>query len=706
MFNILILAIAVAAWHLPSLGLFDCINSALIEDQLLFAGLSSSNILAAINITDGSTLWRHHLPNAYRLVASKTVAVLEYVPASNSTLLKIYDSLDGLILNEMYLPHPAMGLSQDDAYLYIYSKPAMYQVDWAANIVSKEPKRPPPRESCLKTGTEYTVGDYSLVVQPEGGLQTYLNSRLQWTYAPVSSEQVVFVDKPYTLSSPAPVRLGLDLQSWKLRWSLLSDRFKVLLSPTSLKRNLHDYLESKTHPDFGLEKIMVRLSTDGSLHAIDTVDPKTELWSTDSLLPRNSFAHPILVSNETIYVANTSAVFAIHGITGDITSTHFGCVSANPGWFFLVDGIPAYISQSGESVHIDNTPYTPDNDLFLHASTDKDVRGYVLEKGKPRIRDIWHFKAPKGFSIRNTAVKDPADTVGSVGRVLGDRSALFKYLYPNAMAVIMVNDVTGEVLFVLLDLVSGQPLVTYEGDKIDPNTPILLTYGEHYVVATYLSITEQTRATVILVWDLYESYKPNIRLTRPLESSALKKNLKPAVYFKSYLFDADIVALSFSRTLHGITSKNLLLATREGRILSMPRMFLDGRRPVYSAWLGDSSRSKKSPLSKVEAMEGLIAYEPEIPDNEKLLISGASYVHGTRHIVCYPSHLESTLHVVSYGEDIFYTQISPSNTFDMLPETFSKSQIVLTCAALTIAVYILKRLADRKQVRHKWKVAT
>ena len=67
-----------------------------------------------------------------------------------------------------------------------------------------------------------------------------------------------------------------------------------------------------------------------------------------------------------------------------------------------------------------------------------------------------------------------------------------------------------------------------------------------------------------------------------------------------------------------------------------------------------------------------------------------------------PSLLESTSLVFAYGLDLFSTRIAPSNTFDILSESFNKVQLVLTVVGLAVAILITKPIVRSKRVKERW----
>jgi ER membrane protein complex subunit 1 len=77
-------------------------------------------------------------------------------------------------------------------------------------------------------------------------------------------------------------------------------------------------------------------------------------------------------------------------------------------------------------------------------------------------------------------------------------------------------------------------------------------------------------------------------------------------------------------------------------------------------------------------------------------------VANTQRVITAPALLESTSLVFAYGLDMFLTRVAPSNTFDVLSESFNKVQLVFTISGLALAIIITKPMVRRKKLREKW----
>ena len=95
--------------------------------------------------------------------------------------------------------------------------------------------------------------------------------------------------------------------------------------------------------------------------------------------------------------------------------------------------------------------------------------------------------------------------------------------------------------------------------------------------------------------------------------------MHPHVIAQTYLFDHPISALSSTTTRHGITSRDLLVAT-PNQLISLPKRLLDPRRPVIP---------KNGKIKGEEKEEGLLAYDPVIPDERKWTISHVNEVRAS-----------------------------------------------------------------------------
>ncbi|XP_043531792.1 ER membrane protein complex subunit 1 isoform X3 [Chiloscyllium plagiosum] len=255
------------------------------------------------------------------------------------------------------------------------------------------------------------------------------------------------------------------------------------------------------------------------------------------------------------------------------------------------------------------------------------LNGFRLHKDL-RTEEIWEVVIPtETQKIVIVKGKRSNEHVHSQGRVMGDRSVLYKYQYWNTKS--RRNEMT------VLEL--------YEG-------------------------TEQYNSTAF---------------------SSLDRPFSPIIFQQSYIFPSAISLVEATITDKGITSRHLLIGLHSGGILSLPKAFLDPRRPEVP-----SEQSRE---------ENLIPYAPELPIRSEWYINYNQSVSRVRGIYTAPSGLESTCLVVVYGLDIFQTRVYPSKQFDVLKDDYDYVLISSVLFGLVFTTMITKRLAQVKLLNRAWR---
>jgi len=189
--------------------------------------------------------------------------------------------------------------------------------------------------------------------------------------------------------------------------------------------------------------------------------------------------------------------------------------------------------------------------------------------------------------------------------------------------------------------------------------------------------------------ELYEGSGPDDKTRSSDMSSYSDGSVNVTAFEQAYVFPHAITALSPTTTKFGMTSKDLIVASRTHQIQSIQRRLLDPRRP-----------NRK--VTAEEQEEFLVPYEPVLTNDPKRVLSHHYEVANIQRIVTSPALLESTSLVFAYGLDMFLTRVAPSSTFDVLNENFNKVQLVLTVSGLALAIMFTKPMVRRKQLREKW----
>uniref|UniRef100_A0A8C9EN61 ER membrane protein complex subunit 1 n=1 Tax=Pavo cristatus TaxID=9049 RepID=A0A8C9EN61_PAVCR len=289
------------------------------------------------------------------------------------------------------------------------------------------------------------------------------------------------------------------------------------------------------------------------------------------------------------------------------------------------------------------------------------LSGFRLKKDLT-TEESWQVSIPTEVQrIVTVKGKRSSEHVHSQGRVMGDRSVLYKSLNPNLLAVVTEStDTHHERTFVGIFLIDG---VTAKG-------PVHIG-----------AIAKLTRGRLLIIL---------CDFLLPLHSfSSLDRPLLPQVLQQSYIFPSAISAMEATITERGITSRHLLIGLPSGAILSLPKALLDPRRPEIPT---EQSRE-----------ENLIPYSPDVQIHAERFINYNQTVSQIRGIYTSPSGLESTCLVVAYGLDIYQTRVYPSKQFDVLKDDYDYVLISSVLFGLVFATMITKRLAQVKLLNRAWR---
>lgn len=303
----------------------------------------------------------------------------------------------------------------------------------------------------------------------------------------------------------------------------------------------------------------------------------------------------------------------------------------------------------------------------------KSVEGRIVNNGK--LDTLWRVDLPG--SLVATAFARPEE-IASVGRVLGDRGVLYKYLSRSLMAAASITE-DQRLVLQLIDTADGSIMHTATHAHVGADKPVRLVVSENWLAYHYW-VEGQVKGYQMTISELYHG-------GRNEKSGSQRGTGKLNVISRSFLYDRPVRALGATTTAQGITTRDVLVATAD-QVAVVPRRMLDPRRPAT--------------LSASDKEEFLIPYEPVLPDDPKLVLSHAYTVLGADKFTVTPTLLESTALVAVHGLDIFSTRVTPSMAFDLLSTSFSKSQIVISILLLAAATVVVRPIVARKKLQRAW----
>ncbi|KAA1466837.1 DUF1620-domain-containing protein [Dentipellis sp. KUC8613] len=325
--------------------------------------------------------------------------------------------------------------------------------------------------------------------------------------------------------------------------------------------------------------------------------------------------------------------------------------------------------------------------------------------GRAQAQAEWTTALPAGEEVI-ALVQRPAGPVASLGRVLGNRTTLYKYLNANLVGV-LTRDVTagkesGCGVYVL-DGAKGSVVyhaalpgdVDAEGKASGKGRgcAVHAAFVENWLVYVYWDPEWRAQGAMkgwkIVSVEFYEGKGVDDRTGSADMSSYSPRSLEFMKLEQSFVFPHGISAMAVTQTKFGVSVKDIIVANELGQIQSFSRRMLDPRRPLRK-------------VTAEEQEEMLVQYDPIIPDDPRRVLSHRYKVANIRHILTSPALLESTSLIFAYGLDLFGTRVAPSGTFDVLSEEFNKAQLVLTVCGLAAAIMVTRPMVSRKKLREKW----
>lgn len=539
---------------------------------------------------------------------------------------------------------------------------------------------------------------------PSANMITQFMSRISWQVTQVQLVMVNWMNELNELFA-ANLRSGSQSAQAELEYSTIEK----------------DGLEGKTRDYFGLNKIIVTLTRTGKVFGLesstgqifwsffddDISDLDNQGISIHILRTSNHFPYPPLA----VIVTKTGLLLSFNPITGEVIEkawineplkqillmSHFDDTHQK-ALILLTDSDKVHVYPKSSC-----STFLEHKDKYYmsvgYPSTGI-ITGYRFDnviKDGDLATNIWSLNIPvheqcADCNPMTITFKRHNEHVHSLGRVLGDRNVLYKYLNPNVAVVVVegsdtqaTNPVTNAPMSAhlfdlhLVDAVSGRLLYSIQHKR--SKGPVNVIHSENSVIYSYFN--EKARRTEISALDLYEGFSQS----NGTAFSSLDLRT-PIVEHSTFIFPTGLRTMVDTVSEKGITNKHILIAISSGGLLELPKAFLDPRRPI-------------TPTAE-HREEGLIPYMPELPVLSEGLINYNKLVQLVRGIEVSPAGLESTCLVFVYGLDTFYTRVTPSKTFDILKDDFDHLLIIGVLILLICLAYITKYFSQRKILKSAW----
>ncbi|CCK69150.1 Emc1p KNAG_0C00360 [Huiozyma naganishii CBS 8797] len=459
---------------------------------------------------------------------------------------------------------------------------------------------------------------------------------------------------------------------------------------------------------FGLSKLLVVLTKDGLLAALDVSRNGEIVWRVNTIPGQHSLKVEWFESSRELIVFTDDGSFVLLELLdensapvlkteGNILKDRRSCsISSIQS---LEDNGSFFVKYAQPCVHPSEIVNINDEDSIMNTKenfiTDFDknsITGYIVSQGNT-LKRTWDITLDPETDVIMAYSGRQHTEVTNPGIILGSRDVLFKYLYPDLASFVVFNKQSQHLTLNVINTITGEVIYSqiHNEEHVSPARPINIVFGEHWVIYSYFSL-EPTPEQKIVVVELYESLTPNKRMTT-VHENPLTGVEKPEAVSLSYFFPQIIKEMAISNTKFDITTKTIILELENGQITHLPKFLLSARRKNETDMTDDD---------KKEFMAS--PYMATIPISDYYVITHfRDILTGSKaQLDCVQTNLESTSVACEIGHDIFCTRITPSGQFDVMSPTFEKGKLLMTvfvCLALCI---FLKPYVTRKEVKTVW----
>ncbi|KAM4063774.1 PQQ-like domain-containing protein [Hirsutella rhossiliensis] len=484
--------------------------------------------------------------------------------------------------------------------------------------------------------------------------------------------------------------------------------------------DLVGHKEGLRRDTFGFNKILVVVTRRGRFYGLDSGNHGQVLW-THSWFPRDTDT-PLIVKG--LVSDDEHGIVAMYGAGGEYAA--FNASSGVAREVLLAEGEKPGVSctavvegGSGTGLLPIGNDDLPTRDLPADWDSEQTVvvRGegetlkgirFSAEGGKVTKQEMWQLQMRPGLEIEQIVTPPAHDPVASIGRVLGDRRVLYKYLNTNSIVVAATNGSANALSVQLVDTASGQVLTSQLYKGVDSRKSISCTMAENWYACSFFGdymLDDDTERSLkgyqVVVTDLYESPEPNSR--GPLGDAANFSSLDPVdnpvgglplpwALSQAYVVSQPLTHLAVTQTRQGISTRELVAYLPHAHgILGLSRHVLDPRRPVG-----------RDPTAAEMEAEALMRYAPAFEIDPRTVLSHERDVAGIRGLVTAAAVVESTSLLAAYGVDVYVARVAPSGVFDILGRGFNKVTLVATVLALSGGVMFLAPMVRRKQIDRRW----
>lgn len=120
------------------------------------------------------------------------------------------------------------------------------------------------------------------------------------------------------------------------------------------------------------------------------------------------------------------------------------------------------------------------------------------------LRTLWSMQFVSGVeTIATLGARPSYEAINSVGRVLGNRDVLYKYLNPNMISIATITEKPTRTLTIYaVDSITGNVIFKTSQEKVGPANTVHLVQCENWIVYHYWNA--KVRRNEFAVFELFE----------------------------------------------------------------------------------------------------------------------------------------------------------------------------------------------------------
>ena len=322
---------------------------------------------------------------------------------------------------------------------------------------------------------------------------------------------------------------------------------------------------SSTFSELGLRKTIIFASGGGNVVAVDSMTGYVK-WQTYlgmnclqlQKLERKQAVVVICKDKKKVNIAVSLNAFTgrlVESLKNDIMISNMPndklLVSTKPSDFEKLNLLATILSPSPAVNSVSNQRF-----WYCDAFTGT-ITGYH-QQSTGTLTSSWTVKLPRTEKIQSITKADIGQ-VASLGRILGNRTVLFKYLNPNY--IVVTTKCNRDTTMYMIDTISGSIL---EREICEGCSHLMLLANENFLAFCYerqLPVSLSTGVVMlhqeISIVEVYESSIPNQRYEGEWFNSFSTK-AAPSLISKSFVLPFKPTAIGVTKTRAGITKKEFI----------------------------------------------------------------------------------------------------------------------------------------------------